>query len=191
LADAPIRFTVNGSERTVACEPTASACHILRDMRIFSVRETCGVGVCGTCTVLFDGHPVSTCILPAYALDGREITTAEGLAEGDELTDLQRQFIEKQAFQCSFCTPGFLMSAHALLSESDGALSREEVVEGLQGHLCRCGCYRAILDAVQETALRRAGDPVGQCPAGATRQGCTSNGQHVTSSSTTAKVRRP
>jgi aerobic-type carbon monoxide dehydrogenase small subunit (CoxS/CutS family) len=105
--------------------------------------------------VLLDGHPVSTCILPSYALEGREIVTAEGLATGQQLTCLQRLFIDKQAFQCSFCTPGFLMSAHALLATTTGELTRDEVVEGLQGHICRCGCYRSIVDAVQAAAGMR------------------------------------
>ncbi|HEX8869710.1 MAG TPA: 2Fe-2S iron-sulfur cluster-binding protein [Lentzea sp.] len=150
---------VNGVETVLEGEPATAVSTALRASGLFSVRETCGLGVCGTCTVLLDGEPVSTCILPLYAVEGRTLRTAEGLEHDGELTELQRQFIAKQAFQCSFCTPGFLMSGTALLESADGGLTDQQVVDGLQGHLCRCGCYASIKEAVSACA--------GACPRGA------------------------
>jgi aerobic-type carbon monoxide dehydrogenase small subunit (CoxS/CutS family) len=147
-ADASFTCVVNGVETLIEGAPTTAVSMALRARGLFSVRETCGLGVCGTCTVLLDGEPVSACILPLYAVEGRSLRTAEGLERDGELTELQKQFIAKQAFQCSFCTPGFLMSGHALLESADGELTEEAIVDGLQGHLCRCGCYASIKEAV-------------------------------------------
>lgn len=146
---------INGGEATLQGDPAGSAVSALRARGLYGVRETCGLGVCGTCTVLLDGEPVSSCLLPLYALDGRNVQTVEGAANGEELSDLQKQFIESQAFQCSFCTPGFLASAQALLDQTEGELSWQEVEEGLQGHLCRCGSYEAINEAVRTCSRNR------------------------------------
>lgn len=153
--------TLNGVVTELVGEPAAPASTALRDRGLFSVRETCGLGVCGTCTILLDGEPVSTCITPLFALEGRTARTAEGLEQAGRLSDLQQQFVDSQAFQCSFCTPGFLLSASALLDASSGELTDHQIEEGLQGHLCRCGCYEAIKEAVRTCASRRAsgGDP--------------------------------
>jgi aerobic-type carbon monoxide dehydrogenase small subunit (CoxS/CutS family) len=148
---------INGRPAVLTGDPAAPVVGALRARGLYSVRETCGVGVCGTCTVLLDGEPVSTCILPLYALDGRSVRTAEGLADRNQLSELQEQFIASQAFQCSFCTPGFLMSATALLEGTDGPLDSDAVERGLQGHLCRCGCYMAISEAVQACSQRVCG----------------------------------
>lgn len=150
------RCEVNGVLVEWTADPMRSAVTVLRGRGLLSVRETCGLGVCGTCTILLDGEPVSACILPLYAMDGRSVRTVEGLADGGQLSDLQEQFIARQAFQCSFCTPGFLMSATALLDAADGPLDDRAVTEGLHGHLCRCGCYAAIKEAVLACAARRA-----------------------------------
>jgi aerobic-type carbon monoxide dehydrogenase small subunit (CoxS/CutS family) len=147
---------VNGVETTLTGAPAAPASTALRDQGLFSVRETCGLGVCGTCTILLDGEPVSTCILPLYAVEGRTVQTAEGLETEGQLSALQEEFIAKQAFQCSFCTPGFLLSGTALLEAADGELSEQDIVDGLQGHLCRCGCYASIKEAVGACAGRSA-----------------------------------
>ncbi|HEV7823592.1 MAG TPA: 2Fe-2S iron-sulfur cluster-binding protein [Mycobacteriales bacterium] len=147
---------VNGVETVLTGAPAAPASLALRAEGLFSVRETCGLGVCGTCTVLLDGEPVSTCILPLYAVEGRSVQTAEGLESDGRLSALQEEFIAKQAFQCSFCTPGFLMSGQALLASADGELSDQAIVDGLQGHLCRCGCYASIKEAVSACAGRAA-----------------------------------
>jgi carbon-monoxide dehydrogenase small subunit len=133
---------------------------VLRDrLRLTSCRETCGLGLCGSCTVVVNGRAVSACIAPAFTLDGASIGTAEGLAGEAGLSPLQEAFVREQAFQCSFCTPGFLMSATAMLDDGE----EEPDVEGvLSGHLCRCGSYRQILDAVRQCA--------GQCRGGSSGQ---------------------
>lgn len=152
-----VRCRLNGNETEFVGAATQPAVQALRSRGLYSVRETCALGVCGTCTVLLDGEPVSTCILPLYALDGRDVRTTEDLEQGGQLSELQEQFIESQAFQCSFCTPGFLMSAQALLDRTTGELTAAEIEEGLQGHLCRCGCYASITEAVSACASRRCG----------------------------------
>lgn len=146
---------VNGVETVLEGGLAEPATGVLRRLGLYGVRETCSLGVCGTCTILLDGEPVSACILPLYALDGREVRTVEGLESEGQLSTLQRQFICSQAFQCSFCTPGFLLSAQALLDATEGPLTDEQVVEGLQGHLCRCGCYESVKEAVRAVAARR------------------------------------
>jgi carbon-monoxide dehydrogenase small subunit len=147
---------VNGAETTLTGSPAKPVSVALRERGLFSVRETCGLGICGTCTVRLEGEPVSTCILPLYALDGRSVQTAEGLAADGQLSPLQEQFIRSQAFQCSFCTPGFLMSGQAMLEAVPGELTDEILEEGLGGHLCRCGCYAVIKEALLSCAVRRA-----------------------------------
>jgi aerobic-type carbon monoxide dehydrogenase small subunit (CoxS/CutS family) len=148
---------VNGVETTLIGSPGKPVSLALHERGLFSVRETCGLGICGTCTVRLEGEPVSTCILPLYALDGCRVQTAEGLADNGQLNPLQEQFIESQAFQCSFCTPGFLMSGQAMLEATTGELSDELIEEGIGGHLCRCGCYAVIKEALRSCARRRAG----------------------------------
>ncbi len=148
--------TLNGVVTELVGDPAAPATAALRDRGLVSVRETCGLGVCGTCTILLDGEPVSACLTPLFALDRRTARTVEDLEDGGRLSDLQQQFVESQAFQCSFCTPGFLLSGSALLDASSGHLSDDEIEEGLQGHLCRCGCYDSIKEAVRTCASRRA-----------------------------------
>ena len=152
-----VTCVVNGVEMTLAGSPAKPVSLALREQGLFSVRETCSLGICGTCTVRLEGEPVSTCILPLYALDGHRVQTAEGLADNGQLNPLQEQFIESQAFQCSFCTPGFLMSGQAMLEATAGELSDELIEEGLGGHLCRCGCYATIKEALRSCATRGAG----------------------------------
>jgi aerobic-type carbon monoxide dehydrogenase small subunit (CoxS/CutS family) len=150
-----VHCVVNGAARLLKGDPMEPTSAVLRRQGIYSVRETCSLGVCGTCTIRVDGEPVSSCILPLYAVEGRTVETAEGLERNGELSALQEQFIESQAFQCSFCTPGFLMSGQALLDRTSGALSYVEIREGLQGHLCRCGCYETVTEAISSCAARR------------------------------------
>jgi aerobic-type carbon monoxide dehydrogenase small subunit (CoxS/CutS family) len=149
-----VTCVINGVETVLTGSAAGPASRALRAKALFSVRETCGLGVCGTCTVLLDGEPVSACILPLFALEGRNVRTAEGLEQDGELSALQHEFVAAQAFQCSFCTPGFLMSATALLERTTGDLDDKAIEDGLQGHLCRCGCYESIKAAVRTCALR-------------------------------------
>lgn len=148
-----VRLTVNGSPRALEVEPAELLPDTLRDrLHLGSVRESCGVGVCGSCTVLLDGAPVSSCLLLTDLVDGSDIVTAEGLDDiGGET--LQESFIEHEAFQCSYCIPGMTVAAHALLS-SGKPVDADTVREHLAGNLCRCGCYPRIVEAVLAAAGR-------------------------------------
>jgi aerobic-type carbon monoxide dehydrogenase small subunit (CoxS/CutS family) len=150
-----LELHVNGSVERVSARPHHTLVDVLRDqLRLHSVRESCGVGMCGTCTLLLDGEPVSGCLVLAGAAEGREIRTVESLpSPSGELAPLQRAFVDTTAFQCSFCTPGFLLAATRLLEENPAA-SDEQIVEYLAGNLCRCGSYVKILDAVRSLMRR-------------------------------------
>jgi xanthine dehydrogenase YagT iron-sulfur-binding subunit len=140
---------INGHEVSVDAEPSATLLDVLReDLGLRGVREGCGLGLCGACTVLLDGVPVSSCILLAAQCEGTAVVTIEGLAAPDgELAPLQQAFLEHNAFQCSYCTPGFILSATAFV-DSDHPKTRAAAAEYLAGNLCRCGSYSKILDAV-------------------------------------------
>lgn len=136
---------VNGRSHQVRVTADDTLLDVLRrDLRLFSCRETCGLGLCGSCTVIVDGRAVSSCLAPAFTQQGSEVRTSEGLEDATDLHPVQRAFVEEQAFQCSFCTPGFLMSTVAMLEDD----APGDVEAALSGHLCRCGSYRQILAAV-------------------------------------------
>ena len=142
---------VNGEARELETRPDESILDVLRrELGLLSVRETCGIGVCGACTVLLDGEPVSGCLLLAPLADGREVTTVEGLG-GDH--PVQRAFTEAHAFQCGYCTPGMVLTAKRLLEESPRP-TESEVRAAMSGNLCRCGSYVKIVDAVLRAAAR-------------------------------------
>jgi aerobic-type carbon monoxide dehydrogenase small subunit (CoxS/CutS family) len=156
-----ITFRINGRNETLEAEDADTLLEVLRDrVKLWSVREGCGVGACGTCTVLLDGRPVSSCFFLAVRAAGHEITTVEGLNDGKVLHLVQEAFVNRRALQCGYCTPGFVLSVVALLNENPEA-SDEEIHEYLSGNLCRCAGYVEILDAVksaQEKVLsERAG----------------------------------
>jgi carbon-monoxide dehydrogenase small subunit len=153
LDSALVRLSVNGTVHEVKVAADDTLLDVLRnELHLTSCRETCGVGLCGSCAVVVDGKAVSACILPAFPLDGAVIRTAEGLEQRMELSPLQKSFVEHQAFQCSFCTPGFLMSATAML-EDDPA--EADIDAALTGHICRCGSYKQIIAAVSAVAPQR------------------------------------
>ena len=136
---------VNGKAHRILVSADDTLLDVLRrDLRLFSCRETCGLGLCGSCTVIVDGRAVSASLAPAFTQEGAEVRTAEGLEEGESLHPVQQAFVEEQAFQCSFCTPGFLMSTVAMIEEEGPA----DMESALTGHLCRCGSYRQILAAI-------------------------------------------
>jgi aerobic-type carbon monoxide dehydrogenase small subunit (CoxS/CutS family) len=145
-----IDVIVNRRQLRLEAEPLATAVDVLRDAGLFSVRETCALGVCGTCTVLLDGAAVSACLTPAFRLDRVEITTVEGLADG--LHPVQQAFLDEHAFQCSFCTPGFVLATKALL-DAVTQIRKDDLEAYLGGHLCRCGSYENIVRAVRRAAL--------------------------------------
>jgi aerobic-type carbon monoxide dehydrogenase small subunit (CoxS/CutS family) len=152
-----LRLTVNGRARRVTARAHHTLLQVLRDeLSLFGAREGCGVGMCGSCTVLLNGQPVSSCLLLAPLAEGKDILTIEGL-EGatGELHPIQQSFIDHTAFQCSYCTPGFILTAKALLEENPRA-SVDEIREYLSGNLCRCGSYIKIVEAVIDARDRLA-----------------------------------
>lgn len=151
-----IRFTLNGKTVEKMVDVRASLTDVLRnDYRMTSVKKGCEVGECGACTVLIDGETFNSCIYLAIWADGKEIRTTEGLRKASgELSDIQQAFIEEASVQCGFCTPGFLMSATALL-ESDQDYSDEEIRKLMAGNLCRCTGYENIVRAVRKTMNQR------------------------------------
>lgn len=144
---------VNGSRYEVR-EGTRTLLEVLRDdLNLVGAKEGCGIGMCGACTVLVDGKPVSGCLTLAAQVAGKEIFTVEGLVEDGKLHPIQQSFIDERAFQCAYCTPGFILSAFALLEENPNP-SEDEIREYLSGNLCRCGSYQNIMKAVVEAGAR-------------------------------------
>ena len=144
-----IVLTVNGEAVALEARPDEMLLDLLRrEVGLRSVRATCGIGVCGTCTALVDGRPVSTCLLLAPLAEGREVTTVEALGGADPV---QRAFVEAHGFQCGYCTPGMILTAKSLLVDNPRP-SDEEIRLALAGNLCRCGCYVKIADAVRIAA---------------------------------------
>ena len=153
-----VRMTVNGRPRDLRVEPRETLAEVLRErLALTGTKVSCDAQVCGTCTVLVDGLTVSSCTYLAADADGRQICTVEGLADPEtgDLTVLQQSFIDHGAFQCGFCTSGFLITATALLEENPHP-TREQVIGGLEGNICRCTGYEQIVDAVTAAAERNA-----------------------------------
>lgn len=149
-----IEFELNGRQEGVAARPDEPLLDLLRrQFQLFSVREACGIGMCGSCTVVMDGHQVSSCLILAAQAAGRTIETAESLSEDGNLHPIQKAFVEHNAFQCSYCTPGFLLAARELLEENSDA-SPDEIREYLAGNICRCGSYLKIVEAVADAGAR-------------------------------------
>jgi len=144
-----ITLRINQRDENFTIDDADTLLEVLRDrFKYWSVREGCGVGACGTCTVLLDGQPVSSCFLLAARIAGHEITTLEGLSEGETLHPIQQAWVEERALQCAYCTPGFVLSVKALLEENPNP-SDDEIREYLAGNLCRCAGYADILRAVR------------------------------------------
>jgi aerobic-type carbon monoxide dehydrogenase small subunit (CoxS/CutS family) len=143
-----ISLLLNDRHVELECEPTEMLLAVLRRAGLESVRETCGIGVCGACTVLLDGEPISGCLLLAAQADGRTVLTVEGLGGSHPV---QRAFVDANAFQCGWCTPGFVLTVKHLLEE-DADPSDAAIAEALGGNLCRCGSYLKITDAVRRAA---------------------------------------
>lgn len=147
-------LNINKSEVAIEVDTHATLLDVLRkEMKMFGTREACGIGMCGACTVLLDGKPVSACLMLALFAEGHELETIEGLAVNGELHPIQQAFIDHSAFQCSYCTPGFIMTVKGMLDENPAPTS-DEVREYLAGNLCRCGSYVKIEEAVLDAAER-------------------------------------
>ena len=143
-----VRFTLNGVPVSIESSGSRRLLDALReDLGKTGTKEGCGEGECGACSVLIDGEVVDSCLVAVGQVEGRTVTTVEGLADGGRLTALQQAFIEHGAAQCGICTPGMLLAAHALLQQSK-RLTADDVREGLAGNLCRCTGYTKIIDAV-------------------------------------------
>ncbi|MEU1446401.1 (2Fe-2S)-binding protein [Streptomyces mirabilis] len=150
-----VSLTVNGTRRTVTVDNRTSLLDLLREhFGLTGSKKGCNAGACGACTVQVDGQRVNSCLTLAVRLEGAEVTTIEGLAEGDELHPLQQAFVDQDAFQCGYCTPGQIMSGVSCIKEGH-TNSPEEIREWMSGNICRCGCYVKIVRAVEQTAGRK------------------------------------
>ncbi len=149
-----IALRINEQEERITIDDADTLLEVLRERcKLWSVREGCGVGACGTCTVLLDGKPVSSCLLLAARAAGCDILTVEGLSEGESLHPIQQAWVEERALQCAYCTPGFVLSVKALLEENTDP-SDDEIREYLAGNLCRCAGYADILRAVHAARVK-------------------------------------
>ncbi|HEC08489.1 MAG TPA: (2Fe-2S)-binding protein [Acidimicrobiales bacterium] len=142
-----LEMNVNGTDRAVEIDAHDSLLDVLRDvLHLTGTKEACGEGECGACTVIVDGVPVNSCIRAAMTADGATVTTVEGLADGDELSGLQRAFLDNAGIQCGFCTPGLLMTLTAL-HDNEPHPDRELVKKAIVGNLCRCTGYSQVIEA--------------------------------------------
>jgi carbon-monoxide dehydrogenase small subunit len=143
-----INIKINGVDRKLEIKDNELLLDVIRERAgVKSVKAGCWRGECGLCTVLLDGKPVKSCFVLAVEADGREVTTAEGLAPEGQLSPIQKHFVEKAALQCGFCTPSFVLTAHYLLSVNPNP-TENEVREYLSGHICRCGTYKQMIEAI-------------------------------------------
>lgn len=152
-----VNFFVNDEPVELYVGANKTMLYVLRDMlNLTGTKEGCGAGECGACTVIVDGKPLNACMVLAPELDGMHITTVEGLAHNGQLSHVQQAFVDVTALQCGFCTPGFIMSATALLQENPDP-SKEEIVRAISGNLCRCTGYARIIEAIEDAAKRMKG----------------------------------
>jgi aerobic-type carbon monoxide dehydrogenase small subunit (CoxS/CutS family) len=150
-----LTLTVNDETYEVNAAPHRTLLEVLRDdLQFTGAKESCGEGVCGSCTVLIDGRPVRSCLTLAVAVEGKAITTIEGLARGDRLHPVQEAFVTHHAIQCGFCSPGMILTAVALLQENPQA-TEEEIRRALSSNTCRCTGYAKIVEAVQSLTGER------------------------------------
>lgn len=149
-----LTFAVNGQQRTVNTDPRRSLLDVLReDLGLTGTKYGCGEGACGACSVLVEGEVVRSCLTPAAEVAGKAVTTIEGLAEGDRLHPVQEAFAEEGVLQCGYCAPGMIIAAVALLKETPQP-TEAQIVEALDGNLCRCCTYPALVVAVRKAAAR-------------------------------------
>lgn len=155
----PLTLTVNGVETARMVAPRTTLADFVRtDLQLTGTHTGCEMGACGACLVLMNGEPVHACLVFAIQAHGAAIETVEGLTERGAIADLQQAFHERNALQCGFCTPGMLVTGHAIL-EKGGMPDREEIRDALSGNYCRCTGYEAIVDAIERTLRERAVQP--------------------------------
>jgi len=149
-----IRFTLNGKKTEITTEPNQTLLWVLRNqLGLTGTKYGCGTGFCGACTVLINKEPSRSCTLPVSDVAGKDVITIEGLARGGKLHPVQQAFVDHDALQCGFCTPGMILTAAGMLMKNP-ALTRQQIIDGLEDNLCRCGAHTRIIDAV-ETAARQ------------------------------------
>ena len=154
--DTQITLIVNGTETTVVTDPQRSLLDVLReDLHLTGPKYGCGEGRCGACTVLLDGKRTLSCTIPVSMANKKRITTIEGLAEGNSLHRLQQAFLDEGAIQCGYCTPGMILAAAALLNENPHPTD-EQIVEWMDGNICRCNGYTKIIKAISRAAAQIA-----------------------------------
>lgn len=147
-----VHFTVNGEQVSLMVDPNARLLDVIREeLRLTGTKEGCAVGECGACTVIVDGKAVTSCLILAASMEGKNLVTIEGVAKDGVLDPVQEAILRNHALQCGFCTPGFIMSAKALLDENPYA-TREEILTAISGNLCRCTGYKQLADAIFEAA---------------------------------------
>jgi len=153
----PIYFKLNDKPVNVTVDGERMLLWVLRnDLGVTGPKYGCGAGLCGACTVLVDNEPLLSCQTPVKEVKGREVLTVEGLVKNGRLHPLQKAFIKHDALQCGFCTPGMILKAHSLLSKNPRP-SREEIIEGMDGNLCRCGAHVRIVEAIETAAQEMRG----------------------------------
>jgi nicotinate dehydrogenase subunit A len=152
-----IEFTLNGQSVTVTTDGRRPLLWVLRtDLGLTGTKYGCGQAICGACTVLVDNKAVRSCVQPARNVAGKEVLTIEGLSRNGELHPLQKAFVEHDALQCGFCTPGMILTAYGLLQQNPEP-TREEIIAGMDHNLCRCGAHTRIIDAIQDAAAKMKG----------------------------------
>jgi aerobic-type carbon monoxide dehydrogenase small subunit (CoxS/CutS family) len=155
--EVPLKFSLNGAERSVTCGTGVTVLELLRDqLDLTGTKMVCDRGSCGACTVHVDGKPVNSCLLLAVDVAGRNVQTIEGLALGEQLHPIQQAFVEEDALQCGFCTPGMVMSCKALLDRNPSP-TRDDVAHAISGNLCRCGTYVNVFRAAARAASAMKG----------------------------------
>lgn len=147
-----IRFSLNGKETEIKIDPMQTLLWVLRNkLGLTGTKYGCGVGFCGACTVLLDKEPVRSCMLPVGDVAGKELITIEGLGTKEKLHPVQKAFVDHDALQCGYCTPGMIMTATGMLLKNPSP-TRQEIIEGMEDNLCRCGAHIRIIDAIQTAA---------------------------------------
>ncbi len=150
-----IRFKLNGKQTVLDVDGDRKLLWVLRtDLELTGTKYGCGTSLCGACTVIVDKEAVRSCMLPVRRVQGKEVLTIEGLAQGDALHPLQSAFAEYGAVQCGFCTPGMIMNAYALLLKNP-SLTREQIIKGMENNLCRCSAHNRIVKAIESVAKKR------------------------------------
>lgn len=150
----PIRFTLNDKPIELMLDPEETLLWVIRsnaETNLTGTKYGCGLGYCGACTVLIDSEPVRSCMVVADDIQGKRITTIEGLAQNGSLHPVQEAFVENDALQCGYCTPGMIMQTVGLLNRNPGP-TRQEIIDGMEENLCRCGAHTRIIDAIEMAA---------------------------------------